>query len=243
MIRTIAISVFTLAMTAPAAASTARNLIVNGSFETAGSTERSAAGWIYTIGAEPNYSVPGGDADMVARYSGADYVPLGANGTPAELSNHFIALGSNYSNASRSYAQQTFNTKLGETYDVSYDVGQLGNFSYFPFSLGTTVTYKYYDGRIVYASVEYADDSAKGYDLGSIFTHRSYSFFGTGTDVTISLMAIIRGVPVSIVFDNVVVTERGAPAVPEPATWVMMIAGFGLIGAALRRRAAMPASA
>ena len=28
----------------------------------------------------------------------------------------------------------------------------------------------------------------------------------------------------------------GAPAVPEPATWAMMIAGFGLVGGAMRRR-------
>ncbi|HEY1154389.1 MAG TPA: PEPxxWA-CTERM sorting domain-containing protein, partial [Pseudolabrys sp.] len=27
-----------------------------------------------------------------------------------------------------------------------------------------------------------------------------------------------------------------APAVPEPATWAMMIAGFGLAGAAIRSR-------
>jgi hypothetical protein len=30
----------------------------------------------------------------------------------------------------------------------------------------------------------------------------------------------------------------GTPPVPEPATWAMMIAGFGLVGAAMRRRAA-----
>lgn len=29
--------------------------------------------------------------------------------------------------------------------------------------------------------------------------------------------------------------------VPEPATWAMMISGFGLIGVALRRRAAVTA--
>lgn len=28
----------------------------------------------------------------------------------------------------------------------------------------------------------------------------------------------------------------GGPAVPEPATWAMMLGGFGLIGAAMRRR-------
>ena len=30
-------------------------------------------------------------------------------------------------------------------------------------------------------------------------------------------------------------------AVPEPATWAMMIGGFGLVGAAMRRRAAATA--
>lgn len=31
--------------------------------------------------------------------------------------------------------------------------------------------------------------------------------------------------------------DAPAPAVPEPATWAMMIGGFGLVGAASRRRA------
>jgi hypothetical protein len=32
-----------------------------------------------------------------------------------------------------------------------------------------------------------------------------------------------------------------APAIPEPASWALMIAGFGLVGSALRRRAPLPA--
>ncbi len=39
------------------------------------------------------------------------------------------------------------------------------------------------------------------------------------------------------------VTFDAAGAVPEPATWAMMIGGFGLIGASLRRRAARVAFA
>lgn len=35
----------------------------------------------------------------------------------------------------------------------------------------------------------------------------------------------------------------GVAAVPEPATWVLMIAGFGLVGAALRRRLRLMACA
>jgi hypothetical protein len=37
--------------------------------------------------------------------------------------------------------------------------------------------------------------------------------------------------------DNYTVTIALAGAVPEPATWAMMIGGFGLVGGALRRRA------
>lgn len=35
-------------------------------------------------------------------------------------------------------------------------------------------------------------------------------------------------------FDNI--TLNDAAAIPEPATWAMMLAGFGLAGSAIRRR-------
>jgi len=42
-----------------------------------------------------------------------------------------------------------------------------------------------------------------------------------------------------VALDNVVLTSRLAPtpAVPEPATWAMLIGGFAVAGAALRSRA------
>ena len=44
--------------------------------------------------------------------------------------------------------------------------------------------------------------------------------------------------------DNVVLTSRDAVGgVPEPATWGLMIMGFGGIGAMLRRRQGAPAIA
>jgi hypothetical protein len=36
--------------------------------------------------------------------------------------------------------------------------------------------------------------------------------------------------------DNLVITDNATPGIPEPATWAMMIGGFGLAGAATRRR-------
>ncbi|XHR99425.1 hypothetical protein ACFB49_10210 [Sphingomonas sp. DBB INV C78] len=38
-------------------------------------------------------------------------------------------------------------------------------------------------------------------------------------------------------FDNITLLPATAAAVPEPATWAMMISGFGLVGGAMRRRA------
>jgi hypothetical protein len=35
---------------------------------------------------------------------------------------------------------------------------------------------------------------------------------------------------------NFRVTTADAAAVPEPASWAMMISGFGLVGGAMRRR-------
>ncbi len=37
-------------------------------------------------------------------------------------------------------------------------------------------------------------------------------------------------------FSNAVLYTTGAGAVPEPGTWLMMILGFGAIGASLRAR-------
>jgi hypothetical protein len=42
---------------------------------------------------------------------------------------------------------------------------------------------------------------------------------------------------------DVAVTVVGAPAIPEPATWALMIAGFGMAGAAVRRRKLTPVPA
>jgi hypothetical protein len=42
-----------------------------------------------------------------------------------------------------------------------------------------------------------------------------------------------RDFSAGVTFDNVTL---GSGAVPEPASWALMIAGFGLVGAAMRRR-------
>ena len=45
-----------------------------------------------------------------------------------------------------------------------------------------------------------------------------------------------RGTSGSLQFDNIVLDDLAVSAVPEPASWAMMIAGFGFVGGTLRHR-------
>jgi hypothetical protein len=58
----------------------------------------------------------------------------------------------------------------------------------------------------------------------------------TGVDTSLGALTFTS-------IDQVTFTSTLAAPVPEPATWAMMIAGFGLVGAAMRRRPARVAVA
>ena len=50
---------------------------------------------------------------------------------------------------------------------------------------------------------------------------------------TLTVVVLDSGSPAAVRFDGL---SLNAAAVPEPASWMMLIAGFGLVGAASRRR-------
>jgi hypothetical protein len=60
-----------------------------------------------------------------------------------------------------------------------------------------------------------------------------YNFLGGGSVQVNAPQAAVRGAGAN---DFRYFLPGGAPAVPEPATWISMIAGFGLAGARLRKR-------
>ena len=72
-----------------------------------------------------------------------------------------------------------------------------------------------------------------------------FGFLGITTDTAFSSLTITTSKNNDSLFDNVRfgTLAAGTPAVPEPATWAMMVAGFGLAGGALRRRRAQVAFA
>jgi hypothetical protein len=72
------------------------------------------------------------------------------------------------------------------------------------------------------------------------WSHETFTFTATGTSQYLSFLALgtPTGVPPFSILDGV-----SMAAVPEPASWAMMIAGFGLVGGAIRRRRPMLSSA
>lgn len=75
--------------------------------------------------------------------------------------------------------------------------------------------------------------------VGGIVGTNSLEFYGIVTDTAFTSVSItMNDAPYYNALDNVTI---GVGAVPEPATWALMIGGFGLAGSALRRRRALPA--
>ena len=80
---------------------------------------------------------------------------------------------------------------------------------------------------------------------GGAFTPFSFNILGadiTGTTTTLTFQGVqdpTFGSPFNL--DDVSVTPAGG--VPEPDTWALMIAGFGMLGYALRRRPLLPRAA
>ncbi|MBT2188181.1 PEP-CTERM sorting domain-containing protein [Sphingobium sp. H33] len=74
-----------------------------------------------------------------------------------------------------------------------------------------------------------------GQNLDTLFTHFSYTFTTAGGRLDLQFDNYLSDTTdVDAFLDNV----RVSGAVPEPATWAMMIGGFALAGTAMRRRKA-----
>jgi PEP-CTERM motif len=108
-----------------------------------------------------------------------------------------------------------FNIAAGFTGALSFTYGAFTNF--------TATVYDGLNGTgNALGSLNLAANNVSAFDLVAI------TFSGTGQSFAISGGAGQFG------FDDVTFNESGA--VPEPASWALMIAGFGLVGSAMRRR-------
>ena len=134
----------------------------------------------------------------------------GFDGITAEDGDYYAALGAIGADATVS---QTFADVAGVTYTASFWLASDG---YTPNDFSVQGPGSLFLGPIT--------------DIpASPFTQYYGTFVGSGSD-TITFSA--ANDPGYLGLDNVSVTS----AVPEPAAWGLMLAGFGLVGATMRRR-------
>ena len=125
----------------------------------------------------------------------------------------------NLDNGPLAALSQTFADVAGLTYSASLYVDDLG-------AHGDANAF--FKAAVDGATKVVLDDTVASYTL------ETFSFVGTGSD-TLSLAAQTN--PNEWAVDDVSVTMvAAAPGVPEPATWAVMLVGFGGLGAAMRTR-------
>ena len=110
-------------------------------------------------------------------------------------------------------------TVAGELYHLTFDYGALGAGS-------EMLNFSLPDYAVTFSLLAVANNN-----LDTTFQTYSADILGNGRPLTLQFQS--SGVAnVDAIIDNVRLT--GAP-VPEPATWAMMLLGFGGIGMAMRR--------
>jgi hypothetical protein len=206
-----------LGVAGQAAAST--NLLTNGSFEDIGGAAYQGWGG-YTFGAGfstlPGWTVDFGSVDVTTNASGWSPAADGQN-----------SLDINGWEAGQ--ISQAFDDVAGKTYTVTFDYSRNAAGAPDPATADVAV-----GDALVHVSS--ANDPSQFGTVGAmLWKTESFTFVGSGHD-TISLTATVPGNG-GVFFDDV----RVSGGVPEPAAWSLMIAGFGLAGAALRRRRAVAA--
>jgi hypothetical protein len=199
---------------APCAASAAE-LLTNGSFEDFGAATPDPGwmGYTYYDGgavALPGWNVESGSVDVI--WTGSPWGPA-YDGTNSLDINGWSA----------GTISQSFATDIGKLYTVSFA------YSRNPAGAPDPATADVFVGSDIF-HVTAANDGSFGSPYNMAWKTGSFSFVGTGLD-TIKLAATVEGNG-GVFFDKVSVSG----AVPEPASWALMIGGFGMAGAMLRRR-------
>lgn len=200
------------ASVAPASAS-----IINGNFET-GPFGGAPAGWTVLSGTD------------IKVLQGSDYIPCcGVTGTPEQLANHFATFGADEL-ANVSTLSQIVSTIAGATYTLTFDQGTLGG------GAQTLFAQVFDASEPLITSGDWILSANNA--LGSTFVTRSLSFVAASNSTRIAFSVDSVTSSVDGILDNVTLTT----SVPEPATWALMLIGFGAVGSGMRRRPAVKVS-
>ncbi|WP_394763175.1 PEPxxWA-CTERM sorting domain-containing protein [Phenylobacterium sp.] len=158
------------------------------------------------------------------------------NETPSNGSFHLDLTGY-HDQSPYSGVQQTFDTVANHLYTLTFDVGNSGRYNG---PAGASVA-AFINGSAIYtfnnADHDPNDAQHSWWETGST------AFIAGSGSTTLALIGQVGGQFIGL--DNVTITDAGpvGGGVPEPASWALMLLGFGGLGAALRqrRRAALTA--
>ena len=206
---TLFVAALATAAAVPASAST--NLLVNGNFEASTSQTSTPPGWTNI-----------GHTDGVIAYS--------LFGTPAYDGNYYYDIGG-FGGAMPSIGDgitQSVATVAGTSYTLTF--GYTGENTQ-----GVTTVLNVLIGSQLSQFTIVGDGSGLFHQP---FQTTSLNYLATGASTAISF-TIASSTMIGNndpLIDGVSFTGLAGNAVPEPASWAMMIAGFGLVGAAARRR-------
>ena len=210
--------------------------LVNGGFEQPGGLAAAflPPGSTYITGWTTVDATPGGDSDV--QYS--SNASFGSYGVVASEGTHYLDL-TGVSGRGKGVISNAVAVNAGEKYRVAFDVGAFfvaGQGSYGDATVDLLV-----NGLLAGSFTNTMDLKAAGSD----WRRFSYDFTAASPSVRLTFLSStsLASSSLGVGLDNVTFESLGgAPvgsAVPEPATWAMMIAGFGLAGASLRRRRAI----
>ncbi len=199
------------ALTLSASATSAQaSVLINGGFEQPPIAD-SCCNTVSAPGTIPGWQVVSGDVNVVNGTFGSGGPNLAAQGRQ-----YLDLIGESGAGSIR----QTFNTIAGRTYDLSFA------YSHNVFSAGSAAA-SFGVGNLS-GSVTHSTGSGTNLDWR---TYANTFVAGAGSTSTLTFLNTGGSTDGGTFLDGVSVS-----LVPEPATWGMMIMGFGVAGAALRRR-------
>lgn len=208
------LALITVLVAAPAAAQAA-NLLTNGDFEASTSNFTTPPGW-YNIGhtegviAYDLVGMPDFDGEQMYVFGGVS-------------SNGFLSVGEGIG--------QNVGTTAGDIYRLEF--GYTGENC-----PGCTTVFTVNIGSFSMDYTIVADASGFFHKPFTVAEIADYVATGGTTSLTFVVKSMTNPGNNDPIIDRVIFERTGTTntAVPEPATWALMIAGFGLAGTALRRR-------
>ena len=214
------------ALLVSASAASATNIIMNGGFENPPIADPCCT-TIPGNGTVDYWNVVSGNVNVVNGYYGSQGVDMNPAANLAKEGVQYLDLIGEGGVGSIS---QSFDTVLGQLYTLT--------FSYSHNLFGGSA-----DGAPPFEA-NYSVGNSSGQLLRGMITHSTGSpsnldwKTGTGSFVGTGTSEILNFTNTSPTMGNagILLDEVSVSAVPEPATWMMMIGGFGVAGVAMRRR-------